>query len=530
MLKIENLFLIVLSVLSPLRSFVRVICVLKGDIMNSILIKYIEEEAKKQILNFQQYQNSMEVIYNRNKRRISDPKAKEIKIPQHWNVDKKFNPFYVLKKKKQIAYSIDKKLKDDSYKPNSPFVRQIKKKGGGKRQITIYQIQDAAVSRYLYERLLSKNKHRFSSLAYAYRNDRNAHYAIKDISLELRAWPRIFVAEFDFADFFGSINHDFLFKQLDENGFLISDFEKNMIKSFISINNRGIPQGTSISLFLANLVCWKLDRRLEQEGLRFARYADDTIIWSREYSKICKSLEIISDFSVESGVAINYKKSLGISLLSNGEMPSEFKSTKEFVEFLGYSISRDKVSIKGNSIMKIKKEISYLLYRNLIQPIRSAPMKGVTIPNTYNSDPAFVTAIMQIRRYLYGNLNEEKLMNYLNGKYKELSFKGIMSYYPLIDDEEQLKELDSWLIFTILNCLRLRKILLLRHGYNVSSCFPFNCEKDTILKDCRVQSIFGKSGLIQIPSFLKIYKAIKKGVISEGIEKTMNGKSNGYDY
>jgi hypothetical protein len=42
----------------------------------------------------------------------------------------------------------------------------------------------------------------------------------------------------------------------------------------------GIPQGTSISLFLANVAAYALDRRLETLGVGFVRYADDTIIWS----------------------------------------------------------------------------------------------------------------------------------------------------------------------------------------------------------------------------------------------------------
>lgn len=498
--------------------------------MNVLLLNYIEEEAKKHATNFQLYQNNMELEYQRSIRRISNPKKKEIKIPEHWKIDKKFNPFYVLKSSNQIAYSIDKKLENGTYTPSQPYIREIPKKGGGKRSVCIYQIPDSAVSNYIYKRLLSKNKHRFSSLVYAYRNDRNAHYAIQDISLELKSHPRVFISEFDFKDFFGSINHNYLYKQLDQNGFSISEFEKNIIKQFININNKGIPQGTSISLFLANLVCWKLDRQLEQEGLRFARYADDTIIWSNSYDKICKSLDIISDFSKKAGIPINFKKSSGISLLSRSDLPSELYHTKHYIEFLGYKLSTEKVSIKDESINKIKKQISYLLYKNLIQPIKFRPLKAVTIPNSYNNDPAFVTAIMQIRRYLYGNLNEDKIFKYLNGAYKKLTFKGIMSYYPLIDDEDQLKQLDRWLIISILNCLKLRKKLFLKQGYIVGGHFPFNLSKNNIMPTCKAKIIYGKSGLVEVPSFLKIYKAIRKGVNIDGIEETMNPKSNNYDY
>lgn len=497
--------------------------------MESILQDRIIKEAIKHAERFQSYHNAMELEYQRNTRRIQFPPPKEVKLPACWEIDKKFNPFYVIKHHKQIAHSITKKILEGTYKPFDPYIQEVKKKDGGMRKVTIYQIPDAAVSNYFYQRLLSKNKHRFSSLSYAYRNDRNVHYAIQDIAIELRQNSRLFVSEFDFKDFFGSINHKYMESQLDENGFLISNFEKMIIKAFIEKNERGVPQGTSISLFLANLVCWKLDRRLEAEGLRFARYADDTIIWSRDYSKICKSFDIISDFSKEAGIDINFKKSEGISLMVKEGLNSEMFKSKNHINFLGYKISLDNVAIKDASVNKIKKEISYLLYRNLIQPIKPYPLRAVTIPIN-NEDSDFVTAIMQIRRYLYGNLNEDKLRKYLNGAYKKLNFKGVMSFYPLIDHERQLKELDGWLVYTILQSLRLREKILTRRGLKVTGKFPFNMTKDDILEVCRRKVIKDKKGLIEIPSFLRIYEAIKKGLLSHGIDKTMNPSSDFYDY
>src|SRR5699024_7564064 len=155
---------------------------------------------------------------------------------------------------------------------------------------------------------------------------------------------------------------------------------------------------------------------------------------------ICRSFDIIQGFSRETGVEINFDKLQGINLLSKEGLPSEFQSEKNTIEFLGYSISSDNISIKPSSVNNIKKHISYLLYKNLIQPLNSKPLQSVKIPNNDN-DSDFVTAIMQIRRYLYGNLNENMLKNYLNGSYKRLNFKGVMSFYPLLDDEQQMKEL-----------------------------------------------------------------------------------------
>lgn len=323
--------------------------------------------------------------------------------------------------------------------------------------------------------------------------------------------------------FFGSINHKHLLAQLDENAFLVSSTERQIIEAFLTPFSIGIPLGTSISLFLANVACWKLDRQLENEGIRFARYADDTIIWSKDYSKISKAFDIINTYSKESGININYKKSDGISLLQKKGMPSEFQQTKEYIEFLGYKISTEKVGIKDSSVKKIKKQISYLLYRNLIQPIKGEPFSNVNIPAN-NKDVHFLSAIMHIRRYLYGNLTETSLRKYLNGTYKKLNFKGIMSFYPLITDENQMIELDKWLVSTIMNSLRLRKKLLINHNPNFNVVqFPFNISRNDLVQVCKTQLP------CEIPSFLRIFHAIQKGIKDNGIEKTMNPASGYYE-
>ena len=175
-----------------------------------------------------------------------------------------------------------------------------------------------------------------------------------------------------------------------------------------------------------------------------------------------------------------------------------------------------------------QKQISYLLYRNLIQPIKSEPFEAVNIPSN-GLDRDLITAIMQVRRYLYGNMTENVLRSYVNGTYKRLSFKGIMSFYPLITDEHQMKYLDQWLVSTIINVIRKREKLLIQHNPNFNTNqFPFNCNKDLFIEKCKNEKVWGKKGLMQIPSFLRIYKALKLGLTREGIEKIMNPNSFAY--
>jgi hypothetical protein len=271
-----------------------------------------------------------------------------------------------------------------------------------------------------------------------------------------------------------------------------------------------------------------LDLGLEREGLKFARYADDTVIWSPDYQKICSAFTIINNFSLSAGIAINIRKSDGISLLAKEGFPTELKSTKTNIDFLGYSISVNSVAIKDSSLNKIKKQISYLLYRNLIQPLRGSKLKGLIIPAN-NRDVALLTAMMQIKRYMYGGLSGQQLRNYINGRTKRIQFKGIMSFYPLVNDEEQLKTLDGWLVSVIYRSLKLRSKLLKKWGYDRSSNFPFNLQCGEIPEQFRANRIDGKV-LLEIPSFMLLQKALQLGLINRGIENVMNPESMDYDY
>ena len=490
---------------------------------------YIENEAEKLALRHHAYHNALNIENERKLNRSFSPSnLKSVEKPKHWSNDKKFDPFYVKKHAKTIAYSIAKKIEAQTYEPFEPAMGVISKSSGGYRDVAMYQIPDAAISTLFYHRLLKKNKHRFSSFSYAYRDDRNVHFAIQDIAVELSLNPRLFVAEFDFSKFFDTISHTFLFEQFDKNGFYISTEERTVIKAFLKGRDKGIPQGTSISLFLANLACWKLDKKLEKEGLQFARYADDTIIWSQDYAKITKAIDIMNAFSLEVGVALNPEKSEGISILSNNTEKSEFKKSKENVEFLGYSISIGKVSIKDASVVKIKREISYILYKHLIQPLKSTPLKAVVIP-AGGKDEALLSAICEIRRYLYGNLSEDMLAAYLTGRSNRVFFKGIMSFYPLINDEQQMKSLDGWLVNAIFKAVRKRSVLLASHRQPRNHMFPFNVSRQELLKGCNRTRINGMR-LLKYPSFLTIYQAMKKGLVEVGIAGITDAKTNSYNY
>ena len=81
------------------------------------------------------------------------------------------------------------------------------KADGQERIGSVFQVTDSAISRMIYKSILSRSARRLSPFCYAYREDIGVHDAILNISNSMKGRDRIYVAEYDFRDFFGSISH-----------------------------------------------------------------------------------------------------------------------------------------------------------------------------------------------------------------------------------------------------------------------------------------------------------------------------------
>ena len=219
------------------------------------------------------------------------------------------------------------------------------------------------------------------------------------------------------------------------------------LKKAFEDNDRGIAQGNSLSLFLANVACLELDRELEATGATFARYADDTVILCRDYEQANKCADLMLSHGHRSATEINFEKSDGISLLTPekvAEMP-----VKPFFLFLGYKVSPSGISISPKAVKRIKKKISTIIHRHLLLYPKRKQFNPERIESS-GLDWDMVTCVNEIRRYLYGRVTELTVSDCLADKSKPLTLtKGLLSFYPLIDQPETLRELDGWLLDVI---------------------------------------------------------------------------------
>ncbi|MBE6484895.1 MAG: hypothetical protein E7Z96_09075 [Actinomycetaceae bacterium] len=494
------------------------------------LDKRVWERATRLIVEHETYAKSVHDENSRRRRRSTrTPETLPIRRPQTWDLDPGFNPYIVRSRHQRIAHAITERLRDRDYAPRPPAGFSVPKPSGDKRIVSTFQIADEVISNRLLRSLTRKNLPRMSARAYAYRPDLGPHDAISYISTEFAREHRLFVAEYDFSKFFDTVSHDYLLETLGKMRIAMIPLERYLVERFLEspepylshekqhINRpkreRGIPQGTSVSLFLANVAASELDRGMERLGVGFVRYADDTLIWSTDYSRIVEATSILHEASSHIGSPINSAKSPGIRLLTKNEtVHVEMPSTKH-IDYLGHRLGMREVRMKDTSVERIKRRIGELIFTNLLLE----PLNKTQEPGRLGSfDKDYATLIWQLRRYLYGPLTERDIRRFHNGAIPPMSFEGVMSFFPLISDEGSLRELDEWIATRIWLALRKRTNLL--RAAELTPPPPHMLQKAQLVNFTSRSARTGDLVDLRMPSVRRIARVIRLAVSTHGLD------------
>lgn len=497
--------------------------------------------SNRLIVEHEKYARSVYEENGRRRRRSSgSPALLPVRRPELWNLDVGFNPYIVRSRRNRITYSVTKQLRDHSYKPKPPAGFKVPKLSGDERTVSSFQIADELISYRLFKSLSTKNLPRLSARAYAYRPDLGPHDAISHISSEFMREHRLYVAEYDFSRFFDTVSHQYLLATLDTMGIVRTPLEQYLIEKFLespepylSVSEKavrkhsrseGFPQGTSLSLLLANIAASELDRALERLGVGFVRYADDTLIWSADYGRIGEAASALHEASSRIGSPINSQKSNGIRLLSKQETVYVEMSSTKGVDYLGHRIGLREIRMKDASVGRIKKRVIELIYNNLILE----PERGTQSSDRFTHiDRDYVTLIWQLRRYLYGPLTEKDIRHFQNGTIPPMSFEGVMSFFPLLNDDKQLQKLDEWLAARIWLAMRKRTRLLRFNG--LPTPMPHGLPKAELIGFVTHSARTGSEIDLRIPSVRKMSKVIRLAVSTHGLG-VVSGQSPLYLY
>jgi len=166
---------------------------------------------------------------------------------------------------------------------------------GKRRTLYIPPWEERIVDLLIYRVLSRKLHHWFSSFSYAYRDHT---YGLDRCQSRIAAVLRsaqspMYVVKRDISDYFASINHEILIRQL-ESLIAPDDYLFELISQRIGFDyqdetgshraERGIPFGCASACALANMHLTELDREIESiPGVHYFRYADDMLLLSEDY-------------------------------------------------------------------------------------------------------------------------------------------------------------------------------------------------------------------------------------------------------
>lgn len=171
---------------------------------------------------------------------------------------------------------------------------------------------------------------------------------------------------------------------------------------------KGIMAGTPISTFLANLYLCELDNHFAAEGILYARYSDDIIVFAPTREELEEQTAFISSFLAEAGLSINPGKEART-------VPGE-----PWV-FLGFSFHEGMIDIAPASLQKLKAKMR----RKARALARWRDRKNAPGENAAR---AFIRAF---NRKLFEGVPEHDLT-------------WARWYFPVITTDDSLKRIDSY--------------------------------------------------------------------------------------
>lgn len=204
---------------------------------------------------------------------------------------------------KENGQQIIDDIKKRKYFPKPVRRVNIPKPNGKKRQLGIPTVLDRMIQQAIAQPISDIYERVFSEYSFGFRPNRSCHDAINQ-ALEYLNEGYEWVVDLDIERFFDKVNHDKLIQVLREQ---VNDSDVlNLIRKYLKAGvmekglekatSTGVPQGGPLSVILSNVYLDKLDKELEERGLRFVRYADDVLIFVRSEVAANRVMKSISEW------------------------------------------------------------------------------------------------------------------------------------------------------------------------------------------------------------------------------------------
>ncbi len=307
---------------------------------------------------------------------------------------------------------------------------------GKHRTLYISPWEERIVDYLLYRVVNRKLRSWFSPNSYAYRDRASGldrcQARIARVLREAKA--PLYVIKRDIADYFASIDHEILLDQLarlvEPEDYLFKLLEQRVRFRYrrdgeVRTATLGIPFGSAAACLFANIHLTALDRRLEEIGAKYFRYADDCLLLTPDRAAAAQARDRLEQGLAEMRLRVKASHRADLVIAQDRIADPDFQTAREFRHLGllfraggGVALSRDKLR-KICNLFRFAFRRGRRRWRKMAVPEEKAR-----------------TLVAIARETLECGVRNVAIVDY---------------YLKHVDDEAQLRRLDRWLAEEVLS-------------------------------------------------------------------------------